>query len=211
VTKYYSMLFNPYNREIQISEDANLYIDILSKIYWKDAKIFEEICSCSRYSIYMHFYNGEVLPEDVLAVCSEIAISDKESNVFIEFLSSILNKEIESHNRGDAKEKDRIEKNPLMYNILKALTYYRRGEDILYVCERIIELISNLDSEVYLNVWEDISFYKDFEQWTLDYALIKNKKELEKEDLTHFTSKNSDVINVLQIMLEKLNYKNRRK
>ena len=98
-----------------------------------------------------------------------------------------------------------------MYNILKALTYYRRGEDILYVCERIIELISNLDSGVYLNVWKDISFYKDFEQWTLDYALIKNKKELEKEDLTHFTSKNSDVINVLQIMLEKLNYKNRRK
>ena len=81
-------------------------------------------------------------------------------------------------------------------------------EDILYLCEKIIELVNNPDSGIYINSGHDISFYVDFEQWALDYALIKNKKEMGNKDNMNESKK---IIDILQSMLEKMNYKNRRK
>lgn len=62
-----------------------------------------------------------------------------------------------------------------------------------------------------MNSGSDISFYKDFEQWALDYAIITTKKELETYDRANHSQENREKISILQYHLEELNYKNRRK
>lgn len=61
-----------------------------------------------------------------------------------------------------------------------------------------------------MNSGSDISFYKDFEQWALDYAIITTKK-LETYDRANHSQENREKISILQYHLEELNYKNRRK
>ncbi len=213
VSEYYSKLFNPFIREIELPDDDMFYIYILSIVYWKNTQAFEEICSSNRFSIYQHYYNKksqeDLSFENVLAICSEISISNTgQDDGFIKFLSSMLNHEIIDHMDGDAEERVKIEHNPKLYRVIKAIIQNRKEEDILYLCEKIIELVNNPDSGIYINSGHDISFYVDFEQWALDYALIKNKKEMGNKDNMNESKK---IIDILQSMLEKMNYKNRRK
>ena len=89
--------------------------------------------------------------------------------------------------------------------ITQARMFLEAGVDPSRVC------IGHMDIPCCLDVMDlvlDMGFYVDFEQWALDYALIKNKKEMGNKDNMNESKK---IIDILQSMLEKMNYKNRRK
>lgn len=216
IAEYYSMLFDPYDCAIKIPENEQVFIAIIQEVYWQDRIIYEKIMSFrgNRRAMCMYFFrkyrDKTVCFLDILVICAEISSSKRDSNIFIKFLSVILDDEVIEHDRGTTEIKENIENAPKMYLVIKGIIENRRAEDVEFLVEKILELINDLDSGVYINA-SSIGFYHEFENWALDDALIKNKKELEKNDIMHHSNKHKCVIDVLQNMLEKQNYMDRRK
>lgn len=217
IAEYYSKLFNPFNHEITTLKNDFYCIDILIEVYWQDRQAFDNICTYNnnRVSICQHFFERSKIEsiniERVLVSCSEINISNTEPDIFMQFISGLLNDEIIAYDRGSDDEKNEIEQNPEMYLIIKEIIQNRKVDDISYLCEKILNTVCDLDSIVYTNAGSKCSFYKNFEQWSLDYALLKNKKELECAHSSLECVQSTLIIDELQRMLDKLNYKDRRK
>lgn len=211
VAEYYSKLFNIFNHEINIDDNFDMYISIIESIYLGNQENYDFIMQYkqNRYNICLYaldLYKIDNYPLEVLAVVSDI---EQDKNIFIEFLSSILSNEIYRHRIGDESNKKDIEDNPVINRLVHELIKYKREKSFLFIDE-IKKLIQDVDSAVYKNAGSDYNFYEDFEEFALDYALIVNKKELEKEDREHFSRKNEKIITILQSKLEDLNYKGRR-
>ena len=215
IADYYSKLFNPFNYEIKIVDNLEIYIDSLQRLYYKDQEIFEFILNyadnrCSICMSLMPMEDISLYQINILTIIADVPKFDNEICVFIKYMEMALDGEICRHNKGSAAEKDNIEKHPLMEKIIEGFVKNRKSEEISYFLEAILQDICNLDSAIYLNVAKKIDFYYDFENWALDYSLIKNKKELEKYDKEHHSQDHKELINILQKYLEILNYKNRR-
>ena len=97
-----------------------------------------------------------------------------------------------------------------MERVIKEFVENRRGEELPYFLDVIIQGVCDLDSAIYLNAGGNVAFYNEFEKWAIDYAIINNKKELEKYDREYHSQENKEKISILQMYLEKFNYKNKR-
>lgn len=215
IADYYSKLFNPFNHEIKIVDNIDIYIDSLQGLYYKDQEIFEFILNYAdnRSSIYSSLVPIDDInsyPMDIMTIIADGPKSDNENCVFIKYMETALESEIGRHYRGSEAEKHNIEEHLLMKEVIKGLVENRKAEELPYFLDLIINDICNLDSIIYLNTGKKINFYSDFEKKALDDSLIKNKKELERYDKQHHSQDHKVVINILQKYLETLNYKNRR-
>lgn len=215
IADYYSKLFNPFNHEIKLVENLTLYIDALQRLYFESPNIYINVLQYreNRKAIYHTFLdinNISDFPLDILAIVAEGAETNEEQCSFISILETLLSDEIVRHQCGTETEKAFIEKNPLMFEVIKAFTYSRKELDLEFEIGKIIDIILNVDSGVYLNTTEDLGFYNDFEKRALEFALISVKKEIKLENYQHGTSEHSKAICILQTYLEKLNYEGRR-
>lgn len=217
ISEYYSKLFNRFNREIKLYDNVSLYMQILQILYFEKQNIYRYILQYkdNRRAIYRSFFdidNIEQYPANVLAGIAEDYETKTESYAFVEFLKCILDDEIVRHQRGSEAEREYIEKNPVMLKIIRAFVDYRKEIDLEFALGKILEMILDLDSGVYLNAGgKELDFYSDFEKWTFDYAVMSVKKEMVFEDTRKCTTKHNKKIDILQNYLELLNYKNRRK
>ncbi|MGN0339227.1 MAG: hypothetical protein ACI4D0_01905 [Lachnospira sp.] len=214
IADYYSKVYNPFNHEIKLIDNADLYIDVLQRLYFENPEIYEYILQYrGNRNAILHAYfdldNVSDFPLDVLSIIAEGAETKTEQYLFISFIETLLDDEIVRHQRGTNTERENIEKNPLMLKVIRAFTN-RNEVDLKFAIGKIMESILNVDSAVYLNAGKNLSYYYNFEQWALDYGMIVVKKEMEREDYEHHNSKHVNSIDILQKCLEKLNYKGRR-
>lgn len=213
ITDYYSKLFNPFNHEIRVEDNTEVYIGAIQRLYFDKQDIFEYILQHNRYGIcqaLLDINDISSYPIDVLTIIADGPQSEYNSSIFMKYIETILNDEICRHNRGSEEEKQKIERYPLVEKVIRGLVENRKVEELSYFLELIIQNICNLDSAIYLNAGNKIAFYNDFEKWALDYSMIVKKKELENYDREHHSQNYKLEISILQEYLEKLNYKNRR-
>lgn len=208
--EYLSKLFNLFDKQIVLKEETALYLDIINQIYYLDKDACEYILSYknNREAIYMHLYKDEL---DKIDIRGYLIIAEGEgtnaSNYFKDYICTLLGKEICIYRDGDETVKNSIEKKPIMCKVVSAMLEYRDDVDVKKLLEIIYSEIVDLDSMIYLNAGNEYKTLMDLEQWSYDYAIITNKKELEKHRDGDFKGK----IDILQYYLEKLNYKGRRK
>lgn len=212
ITEYYGKLYNPFNHEIKIKNDSEVYIDVLGRLYYEVPEVYKKVLQWNRETILQYYYdidNVSGFPLDILAIVAECADTATEKCVFISFVETLLDDEICRHKSGTNLERENIEKSPLIAKIISEFAY-KKEEDFEFAIMKIMEAIQNLDSNVYLNAGKELAFYKDFEQWALDFGMISTKKKMEEDDRVNHNSDNKKAIDILQTFLEKLNYKGRR-
>lgn len=213
---YYSELFNIFNHETAIHENDEVYISVLQNLYFENPDVFDYITDYrgNRQSIYNYYLDtgkaGEY-PVDILVSAAERENCTESASLFEKYLAFLLDSEIYTHKNAAETEKRAIEEKPVLRKVVGEMIRCKRPEDIEFLVSGIMKLIENTDSEVYRNANDQVSFYADFEQWALDYALIVTKNELEKENRNYHSRENEKKAAVLQKMLETLNYKGRRK
>lgn len=212
ITEYYGKLYNPFNHEIKIKDDSEVYMDVLGRLYNENPEAYEKILQGNREAILQYYFdidNVSDFPLDVLAIIAECADTETEKCVFISFVEALLDDEIYRHKNGTDSEREKIEKKPLIAKMIDEFAC-KREEDFEFSIKKIMDIIQNMDSNVYLNAGNELDFYNDFEQWALDFGMISAKKKMEYDDRTNHRSDNEKAINILQSYLIKLNYKGRR-
>lgn len=212
ITEYYGKLYNPFNYEIKIKDDSDVYIDVLRRLYYENPDAYKNILQWNREAILLYYYDSKNVcgfPLDVLAIVAECAETETDKCVFISFVESLLNDEIYRHKNGSDSERKKIEKNPLIAKMVDEFTC-KREEDFDFSIKKIMDIIQNSDSNVYLNAGDKLDYYKDFEQRALDDGMSSVKKKMEEDDRINHSSDNKNAIDILQTYLEKLNYKGRR-
>ena len=176
IADYYNKLFNPFVREIPLASNMDLdTLYALCNIYDVDKRVFEDICEYhgNRGRMCQHFCKKK--EQEIFAYCvlSETVLS-KNNGVFEAYISHLFNKEL--YNRKIGKKEESV-----MCSLFNKIIKTRDVEDIEYLGEKILVLIMDLDSEVYLSVGSDIQSSNNYEIQAFNNVLIENIKKSEKQ------------------------------